>query len=69
MKALLDDIMNWNTYDLLIIIVLLLFAFATGIKDGDKPVVPKPITIRTGFLLLILLLVMNIGGIIDFFTK
>lgn len=57
-----------NAWDWVLIFILLVFAFATGIKDGDKPVVPKPIVVRSVFMIVMVTLIVNFPKVIKLFT-
>lgn len=61
-------VLGGNSWDWIIVFMLLIFAIATGVKDGDKPVIPRPILIRTYGLLLLVFILLNIQAVIRLFT-
>lgn len=55
-----------NTWDWLLIIFILAYAFAIGIVDEDgKPTVPRILIVRSIVVMVILFLIINIGKIFD----
>lgn len=58
-----------NAWDWVLVFILLLFAIATGIKDENgKPVVPKPLVVRSIVMIVAVTLVFNFQKILRLFV-
>lgn len=62
------SVLGGNSWDWILVIMLVVFAIATGIKDDGKTVIPKPIIVRTITLSILIFLIMNITTLIKALT-
>lgn len=62
------SILGGNSWDWILVIMLMVFAIATGLKDDGKTVIPKPLIVRTIILTVLLFLVLNTKTVIKMVT-